>query len=132
MRQYLQLGLANSYIQLRDDLSEQCRQDFNRFAMQTLAASNSVTNELLTEFVKSINDSQTQDWRRIGAALEQIELNRRRDSAQLSNAFAALAVQTEDELMRTKRDVAELLSYTQPDGLDPSQSGNEENQNKIY
>lgn len=115
MKQYLQLGLANSYIQIKDDLSQQYRQDMSRFAVQTLAASNAVTNELLTELLESINTAQAQDLRRIAAALEQIELNRLQDRTQLSNALAKFALLTEDELMRTKQDMAQALSYLLPE-----------------
>ena len=113
-KQYLQLGLANGYIRVQDELRRQYRQDLNRFAVQTLAASNAVTNELLTELIESINATQAQDLRRIAAALEQMELNRLYDKTQLVSGLETLAYQTEDELQRTKQDMAQLLSYTQP------------------
>ena len=114
-RQYVQLSLANGYLQVKDELSEQYRQDLSRVAIQTLAASNTITNELLTQLVESISTAQVKDQRRFAAALEQIELNRLRDRNQLSSAFATFAVQTEDELMQTKKDVAHVLSYALPD-----------------
>ena len=112
MKDYLQLVLANSYVQLRDELSQQYRQDLSRFAIQTLATSNAVTNELLTELIKSIDEAQTQERQWMAAALEQIESNRLQDRNQLSNAFVTFAVRTEDELLRTKENMAQLLSYT--------------------
>jgi len=42
----------------------------------------------------------------------------------LTNAFATFAVRTEDELLRTKQDMAQLLSYTQPDSSVPNESKN--------
>ena len=45
-----------------------------------------------------------------------MELNRLRDNAHLSTAFASFAVRTEDELQRTKQGVVQLLSYGLPDG----------------
>jgi hypothetical protein len=113
-KQYLQLGLANGYIRIRDELSQQYRQDLSRVALQSVAASNAVTNELLTELVESFNEAQSQDRQRIAAALKQIESNRLHDRNQLSNALATFALQTEDELMRTKQDMANFVSYTQP------------------
>lgn len=120
MKQYLQLGLTNSYVRLKDDLTQQYRRDLSQFAAQTVLASGTVTNQLLEELIDSINEAQTQDRQWVRAALEQIELNRLRDKSQLSNAFATFAVQTEDELQRTKRNMAQLLSYTQPDSLVPN------------
>jgi hypothetical protein len=116
-RQYVQSGLASSYVQMRDELSRQYRQDLSRAAVQTLAASNSITNELLTKLIESVNTAQSQDRQWFASALEQVELNRLRDRSQLSNAFATLAVQTEDELNRTKKDVAQVLSYALPGSL---------------
>jgi hypothetical protein len=113
-KQYMQLGLANAYIRIKDELSQQYRQDLNRVALQSVAASNAVTNELLTELVESFNEAQSQDRQRIAAALKQIESNRLHDRNQLSNALATFALQTEDELMRTKQDMANFVSYTQP------------------
>jgi len=124
MKQYLQLGLTNSYVQLKDDLTQQYRHDLSQFAAQTVLASGAVTNQLLEELIESINTAQTQERQWVAAAFEQIELNRLRDNAQLSNAFATFAVRTEDELLRTKQDMAQLLSYTQPDSSVPNESKN--------
>lgn len=121
MKRYWQLALTSSYVQLKDDLTQQYRSDLSRFAIQTLAASNAVTNELLTELIESINEAQTEDRQWVAAAFEQIELNRRQDNAQLSNAFVTFAVRTEDELLRTRQNMAQLLSYTQPDSPVPNE-----------
>lgn len=114
-KQYMQLGLANAYVRIKDELSQQYRQELNRVALQSVAASNAVTNELLTELIDSFNEAQNQDRQRIVTALEQIESRRRQDRTELSNAFATLAVQMEDELIQTKQDMAQFLSNTQSD-----------------
>jgi len=62
---------------------------------------------LLEELIESISTAQTQDRQWFTAALEQVELNRLRDST----AFASFAVRTEDELQRTKQGFVQLLSY---------------------
>jgi len=117
-------SLEKGYTQIKDELSRQYRQDLDRTAMQTLAASNTVTNQLLAKLIDSIKDSQLQERRLVAAALEQIESNRLRDRSQLSSAVAALAVQTEDELIRTKKDVAQALSYALPESAIPLESEN--------
>ncbi|MBN2594941.1 MAG: hypothetical protein JXA81_15655 [Sedimentisphaerales bacterium] len=129
-KQYLQLGMANGYIRIQDELRQQYRQDLNRFAVQTLAASNAVTNELLTELIESINATQSQDLRRIAAALEQMELNRLYDKTQLVSGLETLAYQTEGELQRTKQDMAQLLYYAQPGFSIPDEIRNSENSNE--
>jgi len=126
-KQYLQLGLANGYIRVKDELTQQFRQDMNRVALQSVAASNAVTNELLTVLIESFNEAQSQDRQRIAAALEQIESNRLRDITELGDAFATFAVLTEDELMRTKQDMAHVLSYTQSGRQGPDEFRNPDN-----
>lgn len=112
MKQYWQLALASSYAQLKDDLTQQYRRDLNQVAAYTLAASGTATNQLLEELIESINQAQTQDRQWVVSALGQIELNRLQDNAQLSNALASFAAQTEENMSR-------ILSYSQPDNLIP-------------
>ncbi|MFB0555352.1 MAG: hypothetical protein ACETWQ_18760 [Phycisphaerae bacterium] len=122
MKQYWQLALTSSYAQLKSELSQQYRSDLNQFAAYTLAASGAATNQLLEELIESINAAQTHDRQWFTTAIEQIELNRLRDNAQLTNAFASFAVQTE-------QDMARLFSYTQPDSSVPNESENPNNLN---
>jgi hypothetical protein len=114
MTEYLRLALAGSHAQLRDELSEQYRRDLGQVATQTLVASGAVTNRLLEDLIESISAAQIQDRRWMAAALEQIESNRLQDKDQLSDALVTFAVRTEDELIRTRQNMAELFSYTQP------------------
>jgi hypothetical protein len=129
-RQYVQAALASGYVQIKDELSRQYRQDLSRAATETLAASNSITNELLTRLIKSIDAAQSQDRQQVAAALEQVELNRQRDRHQLSSALASFAVQTEDEFARTRKDVAQALSYALPDRGVPYESDNSDHSNE--
>jgi hypothetical protein len=129
-KQYLQLGLANGYVRIKDELSQRYRQDLSRVALQSVAASNAVINELLTELIESINEAQNQDRQWVAAAFDQIESNRLQDRNQFSNALTTLALQTEDELMRTKQDVAQVLSYTQPGLSIPNEIRNSDNSNE--
>ncbi|MGD8500450.1 MAG: hypothetical protein PVJ86_07365 [Phycisphaerales bacterium] len=133
MKDYLQLGLTNGYIRLRDELSRQYRQDMSRFAIQTLAASNAVTNELLTELIESINTAQVQDRQWVTAAIEQIEWNRLQDKNQFATGLETLAIQTiqtGDELERTKQDMVQLLVYAKPGSIAPNPSENPDNPNE--
>jgi len=125
-KRYMQLGFASAYIRIKDELSEQYRQDLRQVALQSVAASNAVTNELLTELIESFNEAQNQDRQLVAAALGQVESKRQQDRAELTNALATLAVQTEDEFMRTKQDMAQFLSYTEPDQSNRDEIGNSE------
>jgi hypothetical protein len=104
MAQYMQVGLANGYAQIKNELQQQYRRDLSDFAIQTLTASSAVTNERLQELIKAINTSQTQDRQWFATALE------------------TLALQTEGELKRTRQDMAQLLYYTQPDSMGADKS----------
>jgi hypothetical protein len=123
-KQYLQLGLANAYVRLQDELSQQYRRELSRVALQSVAASNAVTNDLLTGLIESFNEAQNQDRQLVTAALEQIESRRLQDRTDLSNALATFALQTGDELMRTRQDMAHFLSYTQPGQSNRDEIGN--------
>ncbi len=120
MKQYWQLSTAATYAQLKDEITHQYRQDLNQFATQTLAASAVVTNQLLENLIGAINTAQAQDRRWVTAALQQIESNRLQDKNQLSDGLTTLAVYTDDQLLRTKYDVAKFLSNTQADTIKPN------------
>jgi hypothetical protein len=115
MNRRWQLALASSYLNLKDELSEQYRNDLNDYALRTLAASSALTNRQLEELIDAISTAQTQDRQWFTAALSEIELNRRQDKTQLASGLEALAYQTEDQLQRTRQDMVQLLVDTQPD-----------------
>jgi hypothetical protein len=131
IRQDYQLALAGTYVRVKEELTEQYRNDLNRFALQTLAASNAVTNELLTQVVQSIDTAQTQDLRRIVRVLSEIEMNREQDKTQLASGLQTLAYRT-DELSRTNREIAQLVAarpapFDVPQ-VEPRQTPEERNQ----
>jgi len=130
IERYWQVALASNYAQLKDEFQQQYRRDLSQFAIETLAATNAVTNQRLEQLIESINTAQMQDRRWFTAAVEQIELNRLRDKTQLSNGLESLAVQTADELEQTKQDLVLLLSYTQPSRLVPNEFRNSNNTNE--
>lgn len=111
--------LATSYLQLKEELNQQHRKDLNSFAMQTLAASNTSTNQLLTELIQSINAAQAQDRQWVMAALNQVESNRLADTTRFKNGLQSLAVLTGDEFERTRQDMVQLLVDKQGDSLVP-------------
>jgi hypothetical protein len=107
------LALASSNAELKDELHNEFRQDLNRCAVQTLAASGAATNELLREFIAAVKATQARDLRSVELALRQIEADRVRDKAQLTNSLETFVVLYDDELQRTKQDIVQLI-YNQP------------------
>jgi len=111
-----QAVLVESYSGLKDELNRQLRADMNEYALQTLGLCSAATNELLTELIVAIDTSQQQDRHRIADVFEEIERNRLYDRNVLGKGLTTLAVRTEDQLVRTRNDMAKLLSYTNTDG----------------
>jgi DNA primase len=130
MRDHYDVALVGTYVRLKEELAQQYRDDLNRFAVQTLAASNATTNALLAELVQSIDTAQTQDRRRIALTLSQMEAKRIEDSRQLAAGLRTLAYRTEDEFSETKKVLARFLSDDAPPDIElpqqpPSKMTNE-------
>jgi hypothetical protein len=121
----LRQELAGTCLKLKDDLTAQYREDLSRFAIQTLAASNAATNELLAGLVRAINTAQAQDQRRVAEALYEMESQRVQDQTQLAAGLQTLAYHTNDELSRTKTVLASLLADAQPQQRPPTLLDNE-------
>jgi hypothetical protein len=117
IRHDYQLALAGTYVRVKEELKEQYRNDLNRFAIQTLAASNAATNELLTQLVQSIDTAKAQDLRRIAQALSEIEMNRVQDKTQLASGLQTLAYRTDDKFSQ----IAQLLVDVRPASFDVPQ-----------
>lgn len=103
-----QATLDATYVALREELTEQYRRDLLQVAAQTLASSNATTHRLLEELVASIYIAQVQNRQWVASALVELDATRRQDSAHFANALVTLAVATEGEIERTKKDMAGL------------------------
>jgi hypothetical protein len=114
MKDHWQVAMAGMYVRLKEEVTQQYRDDLNRLAVQTLAASNATTNALLAELVQAIDTTQAQDLRRIALALSQIEAKRVQDRTQLAAGLLTLACRTEDEFSRTKKVLARFLIDESP------------------
>jgi hypothetical protein len=88
-------------VQFKDELQQQVRRDLTEFAAQTLAASNSLTEQRLMKLIELIEAARERDRRQVAAALEAIESVRLQDKSQLGKGLVALAAQTK-ELRGTK------------------------------
>jgi flagellar biosynthesis regulator FlaF len=92
-------AFAANCIQLKDELQQQVRRDLTEFAAQTLAASNSRTEQRLIQLINLIETARARDRRQTAAALEKIEY----DKKLLGKGLVALAAQT-SELRDIKQD----------------------------
>ena len=117
MSRSYEVALAGTYVRLKDELTQQHRDDMNRYAMQTLAASNAVTNRLLADLRDSIKTEQTNDLRSVAAALQRLEHQRIADKELLAVDLASVAYrayQTENRLRQTEGELVQLLVDTRP------------------
>ena len=82
---------ARNYTQIKEELGRQISQEMTEFAEQTIAASNTITDQRLMELIQFIEAARAKDRQWIAAAIEKIELNRRQDNARIGGlvTFAA-------------------------------------------
>jgi hypothetical protein len=93
----LKSSLAASCEQIKDELHLQVQRDLTEFAAQTLAASTTMTDKRLMELIRLIDAARMQDYLRVAAALEKIEM----DKTRLGDGLQVLAART-NELLRTE------------------------------
>lgn len=110
LNRQLQSTLEANYVALREDLTQQYRRDLQQTAMQTLAASNTMTNHLLEDLIESINVAEGRKLQWYATSLAELDRSRRQENAQLADAFVHFAAATEGELERTKEDIVNMLS----------------------
>lgn len=96
MQEQWRQAYAAGFAQMKSELVQQVNRDLAEFAEQTLTASTNMTDQRLNELVQLIEAARTQDRRWIVAAIEQMELNRRRDNTRIGNGLVALAARTND------------------------------------
>ena len=101
MDQRWQTAFTTNCVQLKDQLQQQVRRDLAEFAAQTLAASNTLTEQRLLKLAELIEAARERDRLQVAAAIEEIELNRLQDKSQIGNSLVALAAQTSE--LRDKR-----------------------------
>ncbi len=94
----LRSSLTASCEQIKDELHQQVQRDLTEFSAQTLAASTTVTDQRLMELIRLIDAARMQDYLRVAAAIEKIEI----DKTKLGNGLQALATRT-NELLRTEQ-----------------------------
>jgi parvulin-like peptidyl-prolyl isomerase len=96
MDQRWQRAFTANCIKFKDELQQQVRSDLTEFAAQTLAASNTLTEQRLIQLVELIEAARERDRQQVAAALKTIEFSRLQDKNQLGKGLVALAAQTSE------------------------------------
>ena len=94
MNERWQSAFAVHSSQLKDELQQQVRRDLTEFAVQTLSASGTMTNQRLMELAQLIEDARIKDRQRIEKAFRQMELYQ----TQLGKSLVAIASRTNDAI----------------------------------
>jgi len=119
-RKEYQQAMITGYLRMKDELTEQYRADLNRFAIQTFAASNTVTNERLEQLVEAVRESHRRDRQWVAAALAEMEASRREDTTEFGTALASLWAETETKIQHTKSEIVHLLANSETDASIPT------------
>lgn len=85
---------------VRQDLAQEMEWRMAQYATQTLAASKAITDQRISELSQSMATARWMDRQRVVSALEQVEVNRLRDAAQLGLGLAALATPSNEIRIR--------------------------------
>lgn len=96
MNQHWEPVFVESCVRFKEQLHQQVQRDLSEFAAQTLAASRTLTEQHLIEFIKLIEAARMRDRLRVVTALEQIELNRLQDKNQFRNGLQLLTARKEE------------------------------------
>ena len=125
--QYVQESLVSNYVQIRQELTEQYKEELNIAAIEILNTSNNTTNHLIEELIQTVAAAQIQDRQWITTALRQNEINRLQDKSQLGSALINFASFTEQNLQQTQDDVAIIANYLTDTNIDNTNTDEYEN-----
>ncbi|PYM10435.1 MAG: hypothetical protein DME18_16280 [Verrucomicrobia bacterium] len=100
--------------QLRQEFAQRFRDELEKSASATLAASTEQTRQLLAEFAKAVEVKRTEDYQAFNAALDKLESQRLADFVALKKDVDTMAVLTDAGLRRAEQQLVQLADYTQP------------------
>ena len=100
--------------ELRREFAQLFRDQLDKSASTTLAASTEQTRQLLAEFARAVEAKRTEDYQAINAALDKLQSQRLADFFSLKKDVDTMAVLTEGGFRRAQQQLVQLADYTQP------------------
>ena len=100
--------------ELRREFAQLFRDQLDKSASTTLAASTEQTRQLLAEFARAVEAKRTEDYQAINAALDKLQSQRLADFFSLKKDVDTMAVLTETGFRRAQQQLVQLADYTQP------------------
>ena len=100
--------------ELRREFAQLFRDQLDKSASTTLAASTEQGRQLLAEFARAVEAKRTEDYQAINAALDKLQSQRLADFVSLKKDVDTMAVLTESGFRRAQQQLVQLADYTQP------------------
>ena len=100
--------------ELRREFAQLFRDQLDKSASTTLAASTEQTRQLLAEFARAVEAKRTEDYQAINAALDKLQSQRLADFFSLKKDVDTMAVLTESGFRRAQQQLVQLADYSQP------------------
>jgi len=100
--------------QLRQEFTQLLRDELDKAASATLAASSEQTKHWVEDYAQALEAKRTEDGQAINAALNKLESQRLADFVSLKKDVDTVAVWTDAGLRRARQELFQLADYTQP------------------
>jgi anti-sigma factor RsiW len=100
--------------ELRLELAQLLRDELDRAASATLAASGEQTKQVVSDYAKALESKRAEDNQTLYAALDKLESQRVADLVSLKKDLDTVAVLTDAGLRSTQRRLVQLADYSQP------------------
>ena len=106
--------------QLRQEFTQLLREELDKAASATLAASGEQTKHWVEDYARAFEAKRAQDRQAIDAALDNMESQRFADFVSLKRDVDTVAVRTDAALRRAQQELFQLADYTQPANISNS------------
>jgi anti-sigma factor RsiW len=100
--------------ELRREFSQWLRDELNKTASATLAASGEQTKGLIADYAAALESNRTEEDEAIYAALDKLDSQRLADFISLKKDMDTVAVNTDAGLRQTEQQLVQLADYAQP------------------
>src|SRR6266699_1564040 len=100
--------------QLRQEFTQLLRDELDKAASATLAASGEQTKHWVEDYAQALETQRTEDNQAIRAALNKLESQRLADVVSLKKDVDTVAWWTDAGLRRARQELVQLADYTQP------------------
>ncbi len=100
--------------QLRQELAQLLRNELDKAASATLAASSEQTKHWIEDYTRALESKHTEDNQALYDALNKLESQRLADYVSLKKDVDTVAFWTDAGLRRARQELVQLADYTQP------------------